>query len=102
MQVVMLEQATSSVPRGKHRTALNNCGRIQTIKMTRSMSCSQVSDQIRLGFKHLNVETWHVLDCVDNCLIRSGNQSLNGNDAISRKGSVYLAEKYVSESHKSL
>ena len=99
VQVVMLERVASSIPRGKHRTTLKNCGRIQTIKITRSMSSSQVSDQIHLGFKHLNVDAWHILDCVDNYLSVSVNQILNGNDAIHRKGSVYLAEKDVSECH---
>ena len=95
VQVVLLRQLCQSIPRGKHRTSLRNAGRIQTVKLTRSMTPSEVSQQINRIFGHLTSNGWDVLDCSDNYLSVSQNQILDGNRAINRKGCLYLCTSKV-------
>jgi hypothetical protein len=91
VQVVMLEKMLNSIPRGKHRSNLTQAGRIQSLHFKRSMSVSEVDALIRQCFK--DVQSWKVLEGVNNVLSASKNQSLDGEAVISRKGSLYLCQE---------
>lgn len=103
--VVLTEDKRRVVPKGKHRTALNDSGRIKKAEFTRAMSPEDVMKTLRAVFPGLSEPIF--LECeVGNtqCLVEADNQQLDGNELISsahkRKGSVYIVEGHVKVSEK--
>ena len=92
--VVVMPKLVTNVPRGRHRTQLETLGRKKTLKFTRNMTTQQVSDTIRRGFHTILIQgtSWKYLDCVDNKLSVSNEQSPDGNAIVGRKSALYLVQ----------
>lgn len=91
--VVMLNDFSSRIPKGKVRTKLASKGQIQTLRFTRSMSAQEVKNVIIRAFQ---VEKYFVLgyDPSGHSLVRCGNQDLTGEGAIDRNGGLYLCKRF--------
>ena len=91
--VVMMEKYSHAIPKGQVRRTLASKGRILSLKFTRSMRSEEIKQHIMRAFK---VQSFVVLECdtAGHHLIKAGNQSLDGEEAIERKGGLYLCEKF--------
>ena len=97
IQVVMLKKFACNLPRGRYRADLIKLGRIKSIEFRRTMTSMQITHQIIQGFKEINVRSWDVLEAVNNTLSLAKNRSLDGQEVINRKGSLYLCQKAVAK-----
>ncbi len=94
VQVMLVKNFISNIPRGKYRNELKGEGRVQTIQFKRSMSTLEVKNQIVRAFRNIdNLQEWEYLQTDTNHLHVAKNQEMDGNDVINRKGFLYLSEK---------
>ena len=86
--VVLLEKYSASVPKGKIRQDLASRGRILSIRFHRGMSSQDVQEKIEESpsFTFLECDSGHHL-------IKAAEQELNGEDVVTRKGSLYQFSK---------
>lgn len=91
IQVVLMKDYSSSVPKNKHKDELKAAGRIQYIRFFRRMSARDVKNLITRTFL---ISHYIVLECDDtgHNLFRSLNQDIDGEAATARRGSLYLCE----------
>ena len=82
-----------TVPKGKVRQSLAQKGRMQNIKVKRSMSPKEVND---LVVKAFGIEGYTVLECdvSGHNLVKSSEQEIDGDAAVGRRGCLYLCEKF--------
>ena len=91
--VVLMDEYSASVPKGKVRQKLAMNGRIMSLKLHRGMTPADVHKKIEQAF---NVHNFVYLEC-DNTghgLVRGAEQDINGEDAVDRKGCLYLCERF--------
>ena len=94
--VCRLPNYTPFVPKGKVRSNLREKGRLQTIRLTRSMNASDVKSSISRAFSHLP-SSWSYLETgKDNRLEEPQQQFPDGNSICSRRGCLYIVDKLVS------
>lgn len=91
--VVLLNQYTPTVPKGRFRQKLANGGRMLSLKFHRAMTSDDVRQKIKQAF---GASTFFYLECdqTGHHLVRAADQSLAGEDAVERKGALYLCEKF--------
>ena len=90
--VVLLEKYSASVPKGKIRQDLASRGRILSIRFHRGMSSQDVQEKIEEAFTS---PSFTFLECDSgHHLIKAAEQELNGEDVVTRKGSLYLCEQF--------
>ena len=91
--VVMMKRFSSAVPKGKFRQKLISSGQIQTMRVTKEMSSSEVRNKIQKAF---GVSDYTVLECGGNShdLLKSSEQDVNGEYVAQRRGSLYLCENF--------
>ena len=89
--VVMMTKYSPYLPKKDARKELICNGRAQSLPFSRNMSKAEVMNQIMRAFK---VEHYTVLepDSTAHYLLESGEQSINGEMVINRKGWLYLCE----------
>lgn len=89
----MMKEYSSSIPKGKVREKLALKGQILSLRFTRTTSSQEVRNQIICAFK---VAKFVVLDCdsTGHNLIRSADQSVDGEKVVALKGGLYLCEKF--------
>lgn len=93
ISVIMLDEFSPTLPRGKMRSKLASKGKIQSLQFTRYMSAKEVRSEI---FHAFHIKNYFVLD-LDNGghnLVMSGNQKLTGDGVIDKNGSLYLCQKF--------
>lgn len=75
------------------RESLAQKGKIQTIKIKRSMTHRDINN---LVIKSFGIKTYTVLECDSSGhnLMRAQNQEVNGDAAIGRRGCLYLCETF--------
>ena len=97
IDVCLLVDRVSTVPKGRSRSRLRDCGRITKLTFTRSMSAANVQEVIIQGFPefHLDKKLITFLKVgQDNTVTCLEEQDLNGADVIDLvgQGSLYLYE----------
>ena len=99
LSVVLLKEKGGSVPKGRSRSKLRECGRIVRLQFKRCMKTDEVRKIIKDGFPGFAcIETLQYLRCgQDNILVLNENQDLDGDDIINLagQGSLYLTQKKV-------
>ena len=90
VNVVMLKQYQQIIPRGNTRKGLFSQERIKSMSVTRDMSNLQIRNAIIRAFK---VSSLSFLDSdKKGHLTRMDSDSLDGEGAVKRRGSLYLCE----------
>ena len=91
------------IPKGQIRQRLGSKGRILNLRITRSMTNQEVKNQVIRAFK---VDKFVVLECdsTGHNLVKAGDQTIDGEKVVDRKGALYLCEKfeYVSNQNNML
>lgn len=93
ISVIMLDNFTSILPKGKARSNLASKGKIQSLQFTRCMSAQEVKNEI---VHYFHVEKFFVLelDTGGHNLIKCADQKLTGQKVVDRNGSLYLCQKF--------
>ena len=93
--VCRLPKFTPFVPKGKVRSNLKENGRLQTVRLTRSMNASDVKSSISQAFSHIP-SNWSYLETgQDNRLGEPQQIFPDGNFICSRRGCLYIVDKPV-------
>ena len=94
VNVVMLKQYLPFIPKGQARKKLSSAGRIRNISVSRDMTSLEIRNKIVRVFE---VASFSCLE-VDGSgrLVKVSSESLNGESAVSRRGSLYVYETQVS------
>lgn len=92
MNVVLMKHYSRSIPKGRARKKLIDKERIKTLKFTRDMSADGIKTKILSAFK-VNDYTVLACDTLSQSLVK-GEQNVNGEDVIGRRGCLYLCEIY--------
>ena len=94
--VVLLERYQKNVPRNADKKMLQDEGKYKKVFFTRADSPKEVKAKISWAFKtaDLAADTFSYLECTSSGskLILSSNQLMNGNDAIERRGCLYICK----------
>ena len=101
VEVVLLQNYQEDVPKGAARNKLKKCGRVQQVKLTRVMAVADVERVIKRAFKHVALKQFMPLevDTTGHYLSRS-EEDLDGQQAINRRGALYICEVRSSNVHK--
>ena len=91
ISVMMLKQFSSKIPKGEARERLLAEGRLQSVKISRQMTAEEVKAQLCEAFGVTEYTLLHC-DTVSKYLMKCSEQSLDGNDAVERRGCLYLCE----------
>ena len=91
IRVVLMKDYTSSVPKKRLKDELVAEGRIQSIRVLRSMSAREVKNLITRTFL---TSHYIVLECdgTGHNLLKSVKQDIDGEAAVARRGALYLCE----------
>lgn len=97
VDVVMLKNFKQDVPKGLERKNLKKKGRIQSVKLTRAMGEEEVERVIKRAFKplHLTNLVFLEVDPTGHYLTKASS-SVDGQQAISRRGALYICEVKLS------
>jgi hypothetical protein len=100
IEVILLQNYQADVPKGAARNKLKKCGRVQQIKLTRVMAAADVERVIKRAFKHLALKQFMPLD-VDTTghFLSRSEEELDGQQAINRRGALYICEVCNSNIH---
>ena len=85
----------TTIPRGKVRKKLTEDGRVQDIKIFRSMTSIEVKKAISTGFENVVLEKFYYMKALQNNTLEfADNQELNGDGLIGLcgSGSLYITE----------
>ncbi len=94
VSIVMMRKYCPVIPKGKVRKRLASEGRMQNLKVTRSMNAKPIREKILHGFGVLD---YTVLECdsTGHTLLKSCDQdNIDGELAIQRRGCLYLCEVF--------
>ena len=89
VEVVMLKNFQSLIPKGELRKELVQGGRLKTLQLSRHMSPQEVKLKILDAFK---CDGFTLLECVKGRLCKADNVELTAQHAISRRGALYLCQ----------
>ena len=97
--VIVVQDASKGVPRGKNRKKLQEAGHIAKLEFMRDMSTLQVKNTIISGFQHLSLASFIYLTCdsENSHMLRADiKQEKDGelivNAAQARKSTMYIAK----------
>jgi len=94
--VFLLHDTMKSIPRGAHRTSLQESNRVVSIDIYRDMSYSEIKNSIISAFSHLKLASFCFMKCVGNSLISDDVQVKDGNLVVDtaklKKGVIYIKE----------
>lgn len=90
--VVMLKNFSRAIPKGRFREKLVSQGRIQTLRVQREMSSSEIRSKITKVF---DVVDYTVLECdgSGHGLLKSAEQDADG-EYVALRSSLYLCEQF--------
>ena len=101
--VILMKDFCPKIPKGQIRQRLASKGRILSLRISRSMTNQEVKNQVIRAFK---VDKFVVLECdsTGHNLVKAGDQTIDGEKVVDRKGALYLCEKfeYVSDQNNML
>ena len=102
--VVLMKDFSRRVPKGKVRQNLYSDGRIQPVSLRRTMSFLQVKNAIIRAFTRFQVSRFTVLESDQGChnLCRAAQQEINAEQAVQRRGCLYLREEIEVGHHLNL
>ena len=91
-EVVILQEFSKIVPKGKKRHMLLSRGRVKPVKLLRAMIALEVKNCIMRAFQDHQIKTFVVLDVLESghTLIQADEQDINGDSAANRRLPVYL------------
>ena len=94
VKVIMLDKYQHDVPRSDDRKRLEYQKKVKKIFVTRNDTPSELRTKISWIF---GTSSYQYLECVcsGNKLILSSNQNMNGQDAIHRRGYLYMCKKVL-------
>lgn len=97
----MLKKLEMSIHLGKLRQALQEKGRVVTVKVSRSMTELEVQGVLYKAFKYIaDIRSFKVLDCgKGGHLSISDDQLLNGERTVNRRGALYLCQEQQVSHH---
>jgi len=80
------------VPKGRERISLEAGGKLKRLYVNKDASHNDVKEKICTAY---NIRSFTYLECVKggNKLIVSSNQLMDGNEAIVRRGCLYLCKE---------
>lgn len=82
------------LPKGKDRRELSAEGRIQKVDLHREMTVLEVKSALQKAFKSaLELKSFTVLENEGGSkLVRASYQKIGGNEAVDRRGAMYLVD----------
>jgi len=102
--VVLMKDFSRRGPKGKVRQKLYSDGRIQPVSLRHTMSFLQVKNAIIRAFTRFQVSRFTVLESDQGChnLCRAAQQEINAEQAVQRRGCLYLREEIEVGHHLNL